>query len=39
MEAALAHVVKNKAEAAYARTDLLERRRALMASWAEYLAA
>ena len=39
MEAALAHVVRNKAEAAYARSDLFEKRRALMASWADYLAA
>ena len=39
MEAALAHVVRNKAEAAYARSDLFEKRRALMESWAEYLAA
>ena len=39
MEAALAHVVRNKAEAAYARSDLFEKRRALMESWADYLAA
>ena len=39
MEAALAHVVKNKAEAAYARSDLFEKRRALMESWSGYLAA
>lgn len=32
MEAALAHVVKNKAEAAYARNDLFEKRRALIES-------
>ena len=38
MEAALAHVVRNKAEAAYARSDLFEKRRALMESWADYLA-
>lgn len=38
MEAALAHTIKNKAEAAYARSDLFERRRALMESWAGYLA-
>lgn len=38
MEAALAHVVKNKAEAAYARSDLFERRRALMSDWASYLS-
>ena len=38
MEAALAHTIKNKAEAAYARSDLFEKRRVLMESWAEYLA-
>ena len=38
MEAALAHVVRNKVEAAYARSDLFERRRVLMAEWAAYLA-
>ena len=38
MEAALAHMIKNKAEAAYARSDLFEKRRALMESWAAYLA-
>ena len=38
MEAALAHIIKNKAEAAYARSDLFEKRRALMESWAQYLA-
>ena len=37
MEAALAHTVKNKAEAAYARSDLFEKRRRLMESWAAYL--
>ena len=37
-EAALAHVVKSKVEAAYARTDHLEKRRALMERWAGYLA-
>ena len=35
---ALAHVVKNKVEAAYRRTDLFERRRVLMEDWASYLA-
>ena len=35
---ALSHVVKNKAEAAYARSDLFERRRALMNDWSSYLA-
>ena len=38
IEAALAHVVRNKVEAAYRRTDLFERRRRLMNDWAEYLA-
>ena len=39
MEATLAHVVRNKAEAAYARSDLFKKRRALMESWSDYLAA
>ena len=38
IEAALAHVVQNKVEAAYARSDLFERRRQLMDDWSEYLA-
>jgi integrase len=38
-EAALAHVVKDKAEAAYARSDMFEKRRKMMESWAGYLAA
>ena len=37
MEAALAHAVRNKAEAAYARSDLFEKRRALMESWSDYI--
>ena len=37
IEAALAHVVQNKVEAAYARSDLFERRRRLMDDWAAYL--
>ena len=37
-EAALAHVVRNKVEAAYARSDPFERRRVLMDNWAAYLA-
>ena len=37
-EAALAHAVRNKVEAAYARSDLFERRRVLMDNWAAYLA-
>ena len=39
MEAALAHAVRNKAEAAYARSHLFEKRRALMESWSDDLAA
>ena len=38
IEAALAHVVQNKVEAAYARSDLFERRRHLMEDWCAYLA-
>ncbi len=38
VEAALAHVVGNRTEAAYARSDLFERRRRLMDEWAAYLA-
>ena len=37
MEAALAHTNPNKAEAAYARSDLFEKRRELMAEWTRYL--
>ncbi len=37
IEAALAHVVQNKVEAAYARSDLFERRRRLMNDWASYV--
>ncbi|MCY3845362.1 MAG: integrase arm-type DNA-binding domain-containing protein [Acidobacteria bacterium] len=37
VEAALAHVVRNRVEAAYARSDLFERRRGLMEEWAAYL--
>lgn len=35
-EMALAHTVKDEVEAAYRRGDLLEKRRALMADWANY---
>jgi integrase len=35
-EAALAHAISNKVEAAYRRTDLFERRRRLMDDWAAY---
>jgi integrase len=38
-EAALAHVIENKAEAAYRRGDLFEKRRKLMEAWATYCAA
>ena len=38
IEAALAHVVRNRVEAAYARSDLFERRRILMNDWSRYLA-
>jgi integrase len=38
-EAALAHVIGNKAEAAYRRGDLFEKRRKLMDAWTEYCAA
>ena len=37
IEAALAHVVQNRVEAAYRRTDLFERRRRLMGDWAAYV--
>ena len=37
-EAALAHVIENKAEAAYRRGDLFEKRRKLMEAWATYCA-
>ena len=36
--AALAHVVRNRVEATYARSNLFERRRVLMDDWACYLA-
>ena len=36
-EAALAHTLGNSTEQAYARSDLFERRRALMQLWADYL--
>lgn len=38
-EAALAHVVKDKSEAAYARSDVFEKRRKMMAAWSNYLSA
>ena len=36
-EAALAHVVENRVEAAYRRTDLFARRRTLMDGWASFV--
>ncbi len=36
-EAALAHVIKDKSEAAYARSDLLQKRRELMDDWALFV--
>lgn len=39
IEMALAHTIKNKAEAAYRRGDLMDKRRDLMADWASYLSA
>ena len=37
MELCLAHAVGDSTERAYARSDLLEKRRALMQSWADYM--
>ena len=39
IDLALAHVEANKKRAAYARSDLFERRRRLMEQWAEFLAS
>jgi integrase len=38
-EAALAHVLRDKTEAAYQRGDMLERRRMLMEAWAKFCTA
>ena len=38
-ETALAHSLKDKAEAAYARSDLLEKRAELMEAWANFISA
>jgi integrase len=38
IETAMAHRLKDKAEAAYARGDLFQKRRKLMQEWADYLA-
>jgi integrase len=37
-EAALAHAIENKVEAAYRRSDLLDKRRKLMEQWARHCA-
>ena len=37
MELSLAHHVGNAVERAYARSDLLEQRRALVEAWADYI--
>ena len=37
-EMALAHTIGNKVEAAYRRGDLFEKRRVMMADWANFLA-
>jgi len=39
VEAALAHVIGNKVEAAYQRGDLFDKRRELMAEWGNYCAS
>ncbi|MBC3941999.1 phage integrase central domain-containing protein [Sphingomonas albertensis] len=39
VEFALAHVIKDKAEAAYARSDLFDKRRGLMKDWCSYLCS
>ena len=36
-EAALAHAIPNKAEAAYRRGSMLEKRRTMMAAWADFV--
>jgi integrase len=37
-EAALAHSIKDKAEAAYARSDMFDKRRKMMEAWSAFLA-
>ena len=39
IEHALAHQIKDKAEAAYRRSDALEKRRRLMEEWAKYCSS
>lgn len=36
VEAALAHMIRNKVEAAYRRTNYLDKRRGLMEAWGEF---
>ena len=38
-EMALAHTIKNKAEASYRRGDLLEKRRRLMEAWSDFVSS
>ena len=38
-ETVLAHVIANKTESAYARSDLFQRRRQLMQAWDDYLSS
>ena len=38
-EAALAHSLRDKAEAAYARSDLLEKRADMMEAWAQFISS
>jgi integrase len=37
-EVALAHKISNSVEAAYRRGDMIEKRRAMMADWADFLS-
>jgi integrase len=39
IQAALAHTIGNKVEAAYQRGDLFEKRRRLMEAWAEFCSS
>lgn len=39
IEMCLAHAIRNKAEAAYRRGALIDKRRQVMGDWAGYLAA
>jgi hypothetical protein len=37
-EAALAHRISNAVEASYRRSDMIEKRRAMMAAWAGFVS-